>query len=315
VLGRWQSIDSNVARDLRSIFYHHGGLLYGPILCWDWNGIHLLDDGVSLRREWDMNWLLTRSRCIISSAVLPATLTLMWKDQNWIAAAASPVLGLAVALIAWLVTAKANCGVLDVECTGSNYPMLAGNVAALCSPIIFVPILTYAFGKQNYDWKSMWEIRKVDDSEFLRRKSTADPERLQSIVNRRQATEAAESAAEQAKLKKSAIIARSLTVFMALALLILWPMPLYGTSYIFSKKFFTGWVVVGILWLFCSTACVGIFPLWQGRRTFGRTVKWMVMDAMGKWKPPVFEGQYEEGSEHESENVTVEGEKNATKSE
>lgn len=69
---------------------------------------------------------LTTVGCIISSAVIPATLTLVWKDQNWVAAAASPVLGLICALIAWLTTAKSQCGSLSVECTGSNYPMLAG---------------------------------------------------------------------------------------------------------------------------------------------------------------------------------------------
>jgi hypothetical protein len=78
---------------------------------------------------------------------------------------------------------------------------------------------------------------------------------------------------------------------MALALIILWPMPMYGTAYIFSEKFFTGWVAVGIFWLFCSTAAVGIFPLIQGRKTFARTVKSMVLDAFGKWQPPVYEGE------------------------
>lgn len=47
---------------------------------------------------------------IISAAVLPATLTLMWKHQNWIAAAASPVLGLVCSLTAWLVQAKTQYG-------------------------------------------------------------------------------------------------------------------------------------------------------------------------------------------------------------
>lgn len=238
----------------------------------------------------------------------------MWKDQNWIAAALSPVLGLVTALIAWLVTAKKTCGELDVLCTGSNYPMLAGNVAALLSPCIFVPMLTFAFGKQNYDWKSMWEIRKVDDSEILRQKAIGDPERQRSIVARAQAAEAAASDAEQKKLKKSAIIARSLTVFMALALLVVWPMPMYGSGYIFSKKFFTGWVSVGIFWLFCSTACVGIFPLWQGRKTFGRTVKWMVMDAMGKWKRPTFEeGIHQDSSDGNSDNEAVQVSEKANK--
>jgi urea-proton symporter len=173
---------------------------------------------------------------IISAAVLPATLALMWKDQNWIAASASPVLGLAVALIAWLVTAKQECGVLNVDCTGSNNPMLAGNVAALLSPLVFVPVLTFAFGRQNYDWQSMMNIKRGDDTEIVRRASVD----LEQVPGQVPGQTAAEAEQEQKKLKKSAIIARSLTGFMTIALLVLWPMPLYGSGYIFSKKFFTG---------------------------------------------------------------------------
>lgn len=175
---------------------------------------------------------------MISAAVLPATLALMWKDQNWIAAAASPVLGLAVALIAWLVTAKNECGVLDVECTGSNNPMLAGNVAALLSPLIFVPVLTYGFGRQNYDWQSMKNIKRGDDTEIVRRASL-DLEQVPGHLGPLGQT-AQEEEQEQKKLWKSAIIARTLTGCMTVALLVLWPMPLYGSGYIFSKKFFTG---------------------------------------------------------------------------
>lgn len=39
------------------------------------------------------------------------------------------------------------------------------------------------------------------------------------------------------------------------------------------------------MWLFFSTACVGIFPLWQGRKTMAHTVKSMYLDVMGKRKP------------------------------
>lgn len=39
------------------------------------------------------------------------------------------------------------------------------------------------------------------------------------------------------------------------------------------------------MWLFFSTACVGIFPLWQGRKTMAHTVKSMFLDITGKRKP------------------------------
>jgi hypothetical protein len=59
-------------------------------------------------------------------------------------------LGLACAVITWLVTAKKTCGALDVTCTGSNNPMLAGNVMALLSPLIFTPLFTLIFGVDHY---------------------------------------------------------------------------------------------------------------------------------------------------------------------
>jgi hypothetical protein len=72
---------------------------------------------------------------------------------------------------------------------------------------------------------------------------------------------------------------------MAISFLVLWPMPMYGSSYIFSKKFFTGWVVVGILWMFCSCFTVGLYPLWEGRKTSVRTFKSIYADLMGKQRP------------------------------
>lgn len=186
-----------------------------------------------------MGYLYLMMGCIISSAVIPATLSLMWKGQNWQAAAGAPVLGLACALVAWLVTAKKECGVLNVDCTGSNNPMLAGNVTALLSPLIFVPVLTFAFGQQNYDWQSMRAIRKGDDSEIIRRASVSVESDVVPTADVPDET-AEQEAVEQKKLKKAAIIARSLTAFMTVALLVLWPMPMYGSGYVFSKKFFTG---------------------------------------------------------------------------
>ena len=165
-----------------------------------------------------MGYLYLMMGCIISSAVIPASLTLLWGGQNWIAAALSPPLGLACGLIAWLTQAKSECGSLSVACTGSNYPMLAGNVVSLLSPVIFIPILTYAFKPQNYDWESMRAIRKGDDSD-LAKAAHVDLELVPGESSRSQQ----EAAAEQHQLKRAAVIARSMTVAMTLALIIFWP--------------------------------------------------------------------------------------------
>ncbi|KAF2681161.1 urea active transporter [Lentithecium fluviatile CBS 122367] len=227
-----------------------------------------------------MGYLYLLMGVIISAAVLPATLTLMWSKQNWWAATLTPPLGFACALIAWLVTAKKEGGELSVATTGANNPMLAGNVVALLSPLVFVPVLTYAFGPQNYDWVSMKAIRKGDDHDL----ALAAHVDLELVPGERR-NSIADEEEEQAKLYKASRIARYMTVFMTLALLVLWPMPMYGSGYIFSKKFFTGWVVVGIMWMFFSAFCVGLYPLWEGRKTSSRTFKAIFLDISGRGRP------------------------------
>ena len=174
--------------------------------------------------------------------------------------------------------------------------MLAGNVVALLSPIIFIPVLTYAFGPQNYDWKSMLLIRLGDDTDI----ANSEHVDLELVPGRAAGLSDADIEAEQAQLKKSGRIAQTMTVVLTLALLILWPMPMYGSGYIFSKPFFTGWVVVGILWLFFSAFCVGLYPLWEGRGSMAHTFKAIFRELSGKGRAPrhatVVEGQESEGS-------------------
>lgn len=77
---------------------------------------------------------------------------------------------------------------------------------------------------------------------------------------------------------------------------------MFGSRYIFSEKFFTGWVVVGIIWIFNALACVGIFPVWEGRISIGHVIRAIFLDITGKKRPRsnitknnvVLEGTYEE---------------------
>lgn len=67
-----------------------------------------------------MGYLYLMMGVIISGAVLPASLTLLWSRQSWAAATFSPPLALTCSLIAWLVTAKGQGGNLSVNSTGAK---------------------------------------------------------------------------------------------------------------------------------------------------------------------------------------------------
>ncbi|KAH6711548.1 urea active transporter-like protein [Leptodontidium sp. 2 PMI_412] len=256
-----------------------------------------------------MGYLYVLMGVIISSAVIPATLTLMWAGHNKWAATLTPPCGFACAIIAWLVTASQTCGKLDVDCTGSNNPMLAGNVMALLSPLIFTPIFTLIFGVDKYDWQSMAAIRKGDDHDLA---EEADMD-LEMVPGENNTTEE-DMAIEQAKLLRASKIAKAMTVILTLALLVLWPMPLYGTGYIFSEKFFAGWVIVGIIWLIGSLMCVGVFPVWEGRKELLFTFKAIYLDITGKQHPSKHhrpETTYVEGKEAGTDTPPAVNEKSA----
>jgi len=249
-----------------------------------------------------MGYLYVMMGVIISSAVLPATLTLLWSDQSWAAATFAPILGFVCSVTSWLVRTKIVYGELTVATTGSNDPMLVGNIVSLLAPAIFIPLLTYLppFKPQKYDWQSMLNIRKVDDHEI------ADEAHinLERIPGERRAASVDEEQ-EQIKLTKAAKIARWLTVFLTLALLVIWPMPMFGSGYVFSKKFFTGWVVVGILWLFVSTGICVVLPVFESRSTIARTSRMMMKDLFGLGKGrglETTEGEVVEGNAAGSES-------------
>ena len=45
------------------------------------------------------------------------------------------------------------------------------------------------------------------------------------------------------------------------------------------------------MWLFFSSFCVGLFPLWQGRKTAVHTIKSMFLDLTGKKHVSALHGQ------------------------
>jgi urea-proton symporter len=48
-------------------------------------------------------------------------------------------------------------------------------------------------------------------------------------------------------------------------MLILIPLPLFFAKTIFGVHGLTAWVVIGIIWCFCSAITVVLYPLWESR--------------------------------------------------
>lgn len=91
---------------------HTSCVVYAVLLASFSTGLHYA--GIS------MGYLYLLMGVIISGAVLPSSLTLLWDRQSWAAATFSPVLALACSLTGWLVQSKTQYGNLSVTSTGSK---------------------------------------------------------------------------------------------------------------------------------------------------------------------------------------------------
>ena len=247
-----------------------------------------------------MGYLYELMGMMIGAAVIPSALTLLTKKQNYQAAAITPPFVTLVAIMGWLLVTKTKYGEVNVATTFSDDAMLTGNVIALLGPLVTVPILTFVFKPQNFDWEILKQIRRVEEEEEILeaegiKNSSDDDEKKLATENvhpiTSQATQAANEIAlinedkyyeETKRVYKQYKYAVVLCVFLTISLLVLWPMPMYGSSYIFSKPFFRGWIVVGFIWSCFTAFTVVIGPLWESRQSIALALRGMYWDLTGQ---------------------------------
>ena len=177
--------------------------------------------------------------------------------------------------------------------------MMAGNLVSLFSPLIIIAICQLIGGNSHYDFnelKNMEQLRELPpdtNGAELEKMHEAEAREKQNHDNELTVTMSHAQVAAYEKheqefaegeriLNKSALIARVAAICISLSVLIIWPMPMYGTGYIFSKEFFTGWICVAFIWLFISLLVVVVWPVWQGRYPIAHTVRGIYWDLTGQ---------------------------------
>ncbi|KAF4219153.1 hypothetical protein CNMCM6457_003243 [Aspergillus fumigatiaffinis] len=198
----------------------------------------------------DLGWTLYMLGVVTCPGIFPMAFTILWRQQNKAAAILSPVLGLATGLGVWLGTAKHIYGAVTVSTTGQILPCVYGTVASAFSPIVYSVVLTL-LRPQNYDW-----------AEFKKEKLALEElEGDLTIVHSHQPKSSAPSVKE---LKRWSRIAAFWSIATFLGHWVLWPLPMYGAKYVFSKTFFVAWVVVAIIWLWGTMLVAIVYPIVDG---------------------------------------------------
>lgn len=259
-----------------------------------------------------MGYLYELMGILMGGAVIPSICTLLSSKQNAIAASITPPIATALGIMSWLVVAGVKFGKVDVNTTFEDDAMITGNVVSLLVPMFLVPALTWWFKPQNFDWDILSKIRRVDEEEELIEAEAVGIDELMDLELAEKTekppltggekdaslakitSQTSRAAYDIAQVDEEAYTAELeqlgrnfnyvliFCIAVTLCFLILWPMPMYGTGYQFSKKFFTGWIVVGFIWIWVTTIVVVVGPVWESREGIFYAFRGMYWDLTGR---------------------------------
>ncbi|OAK96053.1 Na+/solute symporter [Phaeosphaeriaceae sp. SRC1lsM3a] len=249
----------------------------------------------------DLGWLFLVMGLLIGGAVFPTAFAITWRKQSKAGAIAGCLCGLAAGLTAWLTTAKHYYGEITVETTGLSYPTLAGNLASIMTGLI-VTVTISLIKPANFDWEKTRAINAIvtdgttpprdtstpelaDDSEKKEVDETSPPAaRSQPDAADLPAHLAPTSEEDDPRTLRGAFKLACVSAFVLTFILdFLLPMPMFFSGYIFSKGFFTAWVVISFIWVFASSAISCLLPIWETRSSFGTFIGKITAD-LGKKK-------------------------------
>ncbi|KFY46220.1 hypothetical protein V494_00542 [Pseudogymnoascus sp. VKM F-4513 (FW-928)] len=204
----------------------------------------------------NLGWTLYMLGVVTCPGIFPTVFTLLWKQQSRAAVIISPILGMLTGIGVWLGSAYALYGAVTIETTGFALPCVYGTVASAFSPLPYSLLIT-VFKPQNYDWEDF----KKEKLAFSASASTANTQTT--------AVEKTGEPVSQAVMRRWAYIAALFSAATFLGHWVLWPLPMYASKYIFSKSFFTAWVVIAIIWVWGTLLVAGFYPIVDGREQLG----------------------------------------------
>jgi len=203
--------------------------------------------------------LLVVKIALTRDIVFPMYSTVLWKRQNKAAILFAPPLGSMTAIACWLASANALEGDVTVASTSAILPLVIGNSVSLVSGSLYAIILTFAFGNDNFDWSRFkTELKVIDDSDV---KGLTAEQLEQQLAGEHLSPE------DDKALLRGKKVGSIMAVVLCLIFVVLFPLPMYGTHYIFSKPFYRFWVVLTFFFAWIAALVILIMPVWQGRHS------------------------------------------------
>merc|ERR1719506_1267665 len=187
--------------------------------------------------EINLGWVYNFMGIVIGSAVVPLWFLLTWKDANGTGAVVAAWSGQILALIVWLVVASIDQGEISVASLGTLNCQMGGCITAIAASGLIHTLWSLA-APQNYDWKSMGEIKMLEDD-----KRGLDEQDFQEDF-----------------LMGARWWVQKWGWAFTITMVVIWPI-LSIPAGVFSKGYFAMWVFISLAWSFVATFVIIALPI------------------------------------------------------
>lgn len=247
-----------------------------------------------------MGYLYELMGTMIGSAVVPIAACICWRRANGAGAVAGALTGFAAGVAGWLgITAALNDGVINVETTFGDFPMLAGNLLSIGVGGV-VTVAWSLLRPVDFDWEITRAINAKAGAEAKlgSESSIAVPapevekddkgdDKVATVAVEESECGTLEAngdadAEETRDLTRAFRFAAATAGFLTLALIFVIPLPQFFSSYIYPRAGFTAWVAIVIAWLFGGLFMIGIYPLYEARGTLAKIARGIWRDIRGR---------------------------------
>ncbi|AES95541.1 putative sodium/solute symporter [Medicago truncatula] len=184
-----------------------------------------------------LGWMYLAMGVLIGSAVIPIAFMLLWRKANAIGAILGTVFGCVLGIITWLSVTKIEYGKINLDTSGRNAPMLAGNLVSILTGGVVHAVCSMLW-PQNYDWSTTKQI---------------------TVVEKEKTDLPAEEFKEE-KLTRAKVWIVKWGIGFTVLIVILWPI-LSLPAGEFSKGYFFFWAVIAIGWGTIGSAVIIALPI------------------------------------------------------
>ncbi|KAM3164725.1 putative urea active transporter 3 [Lachancea thermotolerans] len=199
-----------------------------------------------------LGWLFSFVGIALGPAFFGLLGMLFYKKMNTMALVVGVPLATLCGIVGWVASATrySSDGRVDKASLSLSEPLAFGNFISVFSSGIFVWILSQV-KSQSWNFNEMnetyFETQIADD---------ADSDEIEfSQVSKESVKD----------LRKHIFITKILVFCQFIIFLIIIPLSMYGTKYIFSRKLFRGYVCIIIIWAFLAAMWIIFYPLYESK--------------------------------------------------